>query len=282
MFRSLYSFGDSFVDPGNNNYILTYAKSNFPHTVAISQTELPQEVLKRAVGPQFSGWVFQILFLIRTLYFLKDFVYSKAIQIVEQFNNFKKYKVKLQKKVGRKKAQEQIKYASAGMDDFAFTYFQDGRRTLTPPQYQCPPQYEQFLVARIRLFLQGLVLDQGARKIAVNGLPLLGCIPIVIFLTPTNPPFAPRSQRKCLDYVNAIVKDFNALLREALIQLQRKWPETKIAYIDFEEPLLLQESKDNPADSDAEDADADDDDDVDDTKDADEAAHVFEPKPFQF
>lgn len=34
------------------------------------------------------------------------------------------------------------------------------------------------------------------------------------------------------------MKDFNALLRVALDQLQRKWPETKIAYIDFEEPLL--------------------------------------------
>ncbi|KAM7469302.1 hypothetical protein LguiA_007485 [Lonicera macranthoides] len=28
--HSLYSFGDSFVDPGNNNYISTTAKANFP------------------------------------------------------------------------------------------------------------------------------------------------------------------------------------------------------------------------------------------------------------
>lgn len=28
--RSLYSFGDSFVDPGNNDYIPTNATSNFP------------------------------------------------------------------------------------------------------------------------------------------------------------------------------------------------------------------------------------------------------------
>lgn len=30
LFRSLYSFGDSFVDPGNNDYIETNAKSDSP------------------------------------------------------------------------------------------------------------------------------------------------------------------------------------------------------------------------------------------------------------
>ncbi|KAI8556859.1 hypothetical protein RHMOL_Rhmol05G0288500 [Rhododendron molle] len=176
-FRSLYSFGDSFVDPGNNNYIPTYAKSNFPPygrnfpgriaTGRFSNGLLVPDFLAYYLGVK----GYQRPYLGPNID-LEDPVTARAIQIVEQFNYFKKYKVKLQKKVGRKKAQEQIKkalfYVSAGSDDFAFTYFQGGRRALTPPEY------EQFLLARIRSFLQGLV-DQGARKIAVNGLPPLGC-----------------------------------------------------------------------------------------------------------
>ncbi|XP_058217010.1 GDSL esterase/lipase EXL3-like [Rhododendron vialii] len=58
---------------------------------------------------------------------------------------------------------------------------------------------------------------QGARKIAVNGLPLLGCIPIVITNLPSNP------------------KDSQA---EKLQDLESKLPETEIVYIDFEKSLL--------------------------------------------
>ncbi|KAE9447692.1 hypothetical protein C3L33_20410, partial [Rhododendron williamsianum] len=67
---------------------------------------------------------------------------------------FQKVQAKLQKKVGRKKAKEQIKkalfYVSAGSDVFAFTYFQDGNGGL---RTQTPQEYEQFLVALILPFL---------------------------------------------------------------------------------------------------------------------------------
>ncbi|KAH7850869.1 hypothetical protein Vadar_003973 [Vaccinium darrowii] len=89
------------------------------------------------------------------------------------------------------------------------------------------------------------LLDQGARTIAVNGLPPLGCIPVGIARIPATPGKSQaltrrgrRPQRRCLDYVNVISTDFNSMLQEELEDLQREHPGTRIAYIDFEESLL--------------------------------------------
>ncbi|XP_058215585.1 GDSL esterase/lipase At5g45960-like [Rhododendron vialii] len=265
MFRSLYSFGDSFVDPGNNGYIPTFARSNsppygndFPERIAtgrFSNGLLFPDFLAYYMGVEtyqlpylgpdidFQDSVTAISFASATSGFDPNTANkTNAIQMWVQLDYFKKYKARLQKKMGKKKANNQIKqalfYVNAGSDDFAFTYFQDGAGGQTR---QSPREYEQFLLPFIQQFLQGL-LDQGAEKIAVNGLPPLGCIPIGITLLPKNPTksqvdISPR-KRKCLDYVNDISKDFNALLREALEELQSQSPNTKITYIDFEKSLL--------------------------------------------
>jgi phospholipase/lecithinase/hemolysin len=265
LFRSLYSFGDSFVDPGNNDYIPTFARSNFPPY----GNDFPGKI---ATGRFSNG----LLFPDFLAYYLGVGSYQRpylapnldikesataisfasatsgydpntanktnAIQMWDQLDYFKQYKTKLQKKIGKKKADNQIKkalfYVNAGSDDFAFSYFQDGggrRKTLSPREYG------QYLLPFIQQFMQGL-LDEGAENIAVNGLPPLGCIPVGITLLPKNPTnsqvASDRTKRKCLDYVNVISEDFNVLLRKALEEMQSKWPKTKIAYIDFEEPLL--------------------------------------------
>ncbi|KAI8556862.1 hypothetical protein RHMOL_Rhmol05G0288800 [Rhododendron molle] len=82
---------------------------------------------------------------------------------------------------------------------------------------------------------------QGARKIAVNGLPPLGCIPIVITNLPPNPKDSQAvsaGERKCLDYVNGVSAEFSSLHQEKLQDLESELPETEIVYIDYEKSLL--------------------------------------------
>ena len=85
-------------------------------------------------------------------------MFQKAIPMSEQLENFKQYKVKLQKKIGRKRAGDQIKkalfYVNAGSDDFAFSYFGDGKgQTIRQKQYRLP-DYEQFLLQLMAQFIQ--------------------------------------------------------------------------------------------------------------------------------
>ncbi|PSS34641.1 GDSL esterase/lipase [Actinidia chinensis var. chinensis] len=265
LFRSVYTFGDSFVDPGNNNYIQAMSKSNFPpygtdfvnqmSTGRFSNGRLFPDFLAYYLGTE----KYQQPYLDPTLNLRESVTavsfasatsgydpitanLTKAIPMSEQLENFKQYKVKLQKKIGRKRAEDQIKkalfYVNAGSDDFALSYFGDGKgQTIRQKQYRLP-DYEQFLLQLMAQFIQGLS-DQGARKIAVTGLPPLGCIPVGITLLPTNLPNA-SPKRSCLDYVNSVSRDFNVLLQNQLKAMQSKLSKvgTKIGYIDFEQPLL--------------------------------------------
>ncbi|GMP51077.1 hypothetical protein CsSME_00017448 [Camellia sinensis var. sinensis] len=265
-FRSVYTFGDSFVDPGNNNYIETNSKSNFPpygrdfvnHTPTgrFSNGRLFPDFLAYSLGAKKYQRPFLDQIALNSYLTEQPTAISfasatsgfdplttnttNAIPMSTQLEYFKQYKAKLQNKIGKKRAANQIKkalfYVNAGSDDFAFSYFGDGLNQTVRYQTYKLPDYEQFVLQLMQQFIQGLS-DQGARKIAVTGLPPLGCIPIVITLLP-GPKASP--QRNCVDYQNSFVRDFNSLLQNQLKSMQSKLSKfgTKIAYIDFEQPLL--------------------------------------------
>ncbi|XP_058217011.1 GDSL esterase/lipase APG-like [Rhododendron vialii] len=271
MFCSLYSFGDSFVDPGNNNYIATNARSNFPPygndfpgrnaTGRFSNGLLFPDFLAYFLGSE----KYPLAYLGGELDFEEPVTAvsfasagsgydpatsnkTEAIQLWQQLQFFKEYKADLRNTVGKNRANSQIKaavfYVHAGSADFALNYFREpfnyfddahGSKASSPL-----PEYEHFLLKRVQRFIQGLWV-QGARKFAVSGLPPLGCIPIGITNLPPNPKNSETVQnrdRKCLEHVNDVSEEFNSLLVVKLQELQSKFPETNIAYIDFEVPLL--------------------------------------------
>ncbi|KAI8013886.1 GDSL esterase/lipase [Camellia lanceoleosa] len=266
LFRSVYTFGDSFVDPGNNDYIETNSKSNFPPygrdfvnhipTGRFSNGRLFPDFLAYSLGAKKYQRPFLDQIALNSYLTEQPTAISfasatsgfdplttnttNAIPMSTQLEYFKQYKAKLQNKIGKKRAADQIKkalfYVNAGSDDFAFSYFGDGLNQTVRYQTYKLPDYEQFVLQLMQQFIQGLS-DQGARKIAVTGLPPLGCIPIVITLLP-GPKASP--QRNCVDYQNSFVRDFNSLLQNQLKSMQSKLSKfgTKIAYIDFEQPLL--------------------------------------------
>lgn len=71
----------------------------------------------------------------------------------QQLQFFNQFKTKLQRKVGRKQANNQIKeavfYINSGSEDFALNYFQDGNGGGQTP---IPlPKYERFLAFLLKL-----------------------------------------------------------------------------------------------------------------------------------
>lgn len=81
-------------------------------------------------------------------------LFQKAIQMRQQLQYFEEYKAKLEKEIGSKQAQQQIKeavfYINAGSEDFALNYFQDGNGLPSIPL----PEYERLLLNLTQQFIQ--------------------------------------------------------------------------------------------------------------------------------
>lgn len=78
--------------------------------------------------------------------------------------------------------------------------------------------------------MQGL-LDEGARRIGVVGLPPMGCLPVVITLYADNP----ITRRECIDNFSSIARDYNQMLQNQLkaMQVQLRPNGSRIAYLDI-------------------------------------------------
>lgn len=90
------------------------------------------------------------------------------------------------------------------------------------------------------LYIQDL-LKEGARKIAVAGLPPMGCLPIMITLNSDNS----FQERGCMDKYSSIAREYNQMLQHEvqLMQLSLSNHGVKIYYIDIYRPLadMIQE-----------------------------------------
>lgn len=80
--------------------------------------------------------------------------------------------------------------------------------------------------------VQGL-MEMGARKIAVVGLPPIGCVPAVISLNSDNA----LTDRGCIQRLSTVARDYNRLLQTKLAALQRRSPGATLVYMDIYNPI---------------------------------------------
>ncbi|KAH6773650.1 GDSL-like Lipase/Acylhydrolase superfamily protein [Perilla frutescens var. hirtella] len=257
---AIFVFGDSTVDSGNNNFIQTISKSNFPpygrdfpnHTPTgrFTNGKLVTDFLASYVGvkdsvPPYLDPSLSIQELITGVSFASAGsgfdpltpTISNVIPLSGQLNYLKEYKGKVEAAIGKEKAKEVIRNAlflvSAGTNDFVINYFTIPIRR----QSYTIQSYIDFVVKGVRQFLQGL-FDQGARRIGVVGLPPMGCLPIVITLFADNPFL----KRDCIANFSSIARDFNQILQTELNAMQLQVEEAasggaRIAYLDAYSPL---------------------------------------------
>ncbi|KAL9236814.1 hypothetical protein vseg_011440 [Gypsophila vaccaria] len=250
---AIFVFGDSTSDPGNNNYIRTPFKSNFaPYgtdfpdhvpTGRFSNGLLSTDYIARYVGvkdmvPPYLNASLSVEELMSGVSFASAGSgfdpltpqLSGVIPLSRQMDYFKEYRKKIEAIIGIEKTNELISKAvfiiSAGTNDFVVNYYTMPIRR----RMYSVPQYQQFLVQNIRYFIK-LLWDEGGRKIAVAGLPPMGCLPVVITMKANNS----ISDRSCIEPLSAVARDYNKLLQNELISLQLYLANnvTKIVYIDI-------------------------------------------------
>ncbi|MCD7453496.1 hypothetical protein HAX54_021121 [Datura stramonium] len=253
---AIFIFGDSTADPGNNNYITTPFKSNFspygkdfPNHVStgrFSNGMLVSDFVAKHVGvkeyvPPYLDKSLSNEELETGVSFASAGTgfdpltprLSSAIPLSKQLENFKEYEKKMEAAIGKEQARKLIKEAlfivSAGTNDFVVSYsiFPMRREKYTVSAYA------DYLLQHAHNFLQEL-LDRGARKIGVTGLPPMGCLPIVITLHSDNR----FSKRDCIDSYSSTARDYNFKLQKKLNDIMFANLGSRIAYMDIYAPMV--------------------------------------------
>ncbi|MBA0792248.1 hypothetical protein Gohar_016764 [Gossypium harknessii] len=230
-------FGDSTVDPGNNNQISTVLKSNFaPYgrdyfggqpTGRFSNGRIATDFISEAYGikpaiPAYLDPKFDIRDFATGVSFASagtgyDNATSDVLSVIpfwKEMVYYKEFQDKLRGYLGNDIANhhlsESLHLISIGTNDFLENYYPFPTRSSEYPV----DKYEIFLIGIASNFIRELY-NLGARKIAISGLPPMGCLPLE---RTTNI----RHGSACIEEYNDVAKDFNQKLQDSVTELNRE------------------------------------------------------------
>ncbi|KAL1289117.1 hypothetical protein HN51_057900 [Arachis hypogaea] len=237
-------FGDSSVDPGNNNVLGTTMKSNFPPygknffnarpTGRFSNGRLATDFIAdeamgfRKIVPPFLDPNLKLEDLPYGVSFASAATgyddltanISNVLPVSKQLEYFEHYKIHMRKLLGEKRAEFIIRNAlyviSMGTNDFLQNYFLEDTR---PKQYSLQ-KFEEFLLSQMTKDIE-MMHRLGAQRLVVVGVLPLGCIPLMMTL---------KNTKTCDTTLNNVAHSFNAKLSLQLTQLKAQLG-MKTAYV---------------------------------------------------
>ncbi|XP_071702397.1 GDSL esterase/lipase LTL1-like isoform X2 [Rutidosis leptorrhynchoides] len=198
--KAFFVFGDSMVDSGNNNYMVTLIRADkppygidYPGQVATGRFSngynIP-DLISQAIGeeatmpymsPEFTGEKLLVgaNFASAGVGILNDTGthFGHHIKIRMQIQYFKEYQERLSDRIGPEESQRLVNKAltlvTLGANDFVNNYY----LPLSPTSRQFSiPDYVVYLISEYRKILMRLY-EMGLRRILVTGTGPLGCAP---------------------------------------------------------------------------------------------------------
>ncbi|KMZ64297.1 GDSL esterase/lipase [Zostera marina] len=254
---AIFAFGDSTVDPGNNNFLPTTFRSNFPPygkdffrhkpTGRFTNGKLPTDFAASYLGikdhlPPYLDLSLGKEELMTGVSFASagsgfdplTAQFSGVVPVLLQVGFFETYKARLELMIGEDQTvrliEQSVFMVSAGTNDFVTNYF---ALSLRKKEFTVE-QYQLFLLQNIKIFLK-ILQSFGAKKIVVVGLPPMGCLPVIITLN-----WKGRFQeRDCITSFNSISKDYNSKLKEEMIIYSKYFgDDISITYADIYDPFI--------------------------------------------
>ncbi|CAI0629443.1 unnamed protein product [Linum tenue] len=249
---AVFIFGDSLVDTGNNNYIVSVAKSDFPPY----GRDFPGGTATGRFGngrilPDFIGEIFGVKNLLPpykdpTLQ-MQDLLtgvsfgsagagydpltstLTTATNIKDQLEMYREYRSKINASAGKERADEIISTSPhiivLGTNDVGIRI-----STIRRAQYDSNT-YTDILV-ELALDVVKKLHGLGARRIGVVGAAPIGCVPLQRILG------GGLLERHCNEELNEAAKLFNSKLSPAISTLNQQLPGAKIVYFDIFTPAL--------------------------------------------
>ncbi|KAF5191947.1 GDSL esterase/lipase [Thalictrum thalictroides] len=208
--RAFFVFGDSLVDNGNNDYLLTTARADaYPYGIdypthrptgrfsngfnipdLISQS-IGEEATLPYLSPELRGQKLFVgaNFASAGIGILNDtgIQFLNIIRITQQLQYFQQYQQRVGALIGSEQATRLVNQAlvliTLGGNDFVNNYY------LVPfsarsRQYSLP-DYVRFIISEYKKILLRLY-DLGARRVLVTGTGPLGCVPAILAQRSTN------------------------------------------------------------------------------------------------
>ncbi|KAG8362694.1 hypothetical protein BUALT_BualtUnG0050000 [Buddleja alternifolia] len=180
--RAFFVFGDSLVDNGNNNYLITSARADSPPYGIDYPTHRPTgrfsnglnipDIISEQMGTE------PTMAYLNPMLKGRSFLLLNIIRIGKQIEYFQQYQTRVTGLIGAEQTQALVNQAlvliTLGGNDFVNNYY------LVPfsarsRQFSLP-DYVQYLISEYRKVLRKLY-DLGTRKVLVTGTGPMGCVP---------------------------------------------------------------------------------------------------------
>ncbi|KAJ3683515.1 hypothetical protein LUZ60_013742 [Juncus effusus] len=244
-FSKIYAFGDSFTDTGNTRsttapYSFGYV-SNPPYgttffhrpTNRYSDGRLVIDFLASTLSLPFippylssnSDFSHGVNFAVAGSTAIEHAFYEKnniTIDIVQesigtQLGWFDKF---MKEKGGEKDFDDALFWVGEiGVNDYAYSVMSPDLST---------DLIRSLVIKNVANFLEAL-LKRGAKHMIVQGVPLTGCLPLTLSLTPTTD----RDSLNCSSEVNKQSQIHNTIFLTKINQLRKKYPSATISYADY-------------------------------------------------
>ncbi|KAM1479404.1 hypothetical protein ACFX2I_026691 [Malus domestica] len=252
---ALFIFGDSTVDPGNNNHITTipenqahyepYGKNGFFETPTgrfsdgriivdyiAEYAKLP--LIPPFLQPSTADYTNGVNFASGGAGVLSETNQGLAIDLQTQLKNFEEVQKSLTEKLGEVEAKEVISEAvyfiSMGSNDYMGGYLGSPKMQ---EQYN-PEQFVGMVIGNLTQTIQALY-EKGGRKFAFLRLCPLGCLPAFRALNSMNPE---SGEGGCFEAASALALAHNNALNSVLNSLQYMLKDFKYCNSNFYDWLL--------------------------------------------
>uniref|UniRef100_A0A0E0JQL0 GDSL esterase/lipase n=1 Tax=Oryza punctata TaxID=4537 RepID=A0A0E0JQL0_ORYPU len=251
---AVFAFGDSTLDAGNNNRLVTAVRADHPPygqdfpggapTGRFSDGKIMSDFLVEALGikgllPAYHSGsgadeVLSDADAATGVSFasggsgLDDRTATNAgvATLASQIADFSEFVGRMGGDKAGEVVNKSLFLVSAGTNDMIMNYY------LLPSKYTLD-QYHALLIGKLRSYILSLY-NLGARRILVAGLPPVGCLPVQMTLAALRQP--PRPQG-CIAEQNAEAEKYNVKLRKMLTKFQSTSPGAKAVYADIYTPL---------------------------------------------
>ncbi|KAH7404794.1 hypothetical protein KP509_15G043200 [Ceratopteris richardii] len=152
---------------------------------------------------------------------------GQNLPLAKQVTYFANVKRALQARLGEQGTKDLLRkslfYFNVGSNDYVINYFLTNGQvpSLLQEQYT-PSQFQDLLLSNLIFRIEEL-LAMGARKVAVVGLSVLGCLPFQRLI---------RRADTCIESINDIVRAYNVALLNCIRALQAAHPDAVFTYLD--------------------------------------------------
>ncbi|KAF5190039.1 GDSL esterase/lipase [Thalictrum thalictroides] len=257
---AVFAFGDSTLDPGNNDHIATVFRGD----------HLPygRDLPRHQASGRFTNGKLMLDFVVKNLG-LKDLLpayldrrvtdrelltgvsfasagtglddltatISNVLPMSAQLDHFQQALGRIHRAVGTEIADEIVNNAlftiGVGTNDLIWNFYDLPTRR---GEFLTVSSYHDFLLGRLESVVQRLY-RMGARKFSISGLPPIGCLPVQV-TAGSILPSTHLLQRVCVGQQNFDSQSYNAKLQGLISRLQARLPGSKVAYVDIYNPLV--------------------------------------------